>query len=69
MLIFRDWLRTRPDDRELYASKKQELAARTWKFMQNYADAKPAVVGEILGRALAARGSASPALGQSLPDR
>ena len=54
MLRFRDWLRAHPDDRALYERTKRELAARTWKHIQNYADAKSAVVQEILGRALAA---------------
>ena len=51
MLAFRDWLRTHDDDRELYESAKRELAAQEWKYVQNYADAKSAVVGDILGRA------------------
>jgi GrpB-like predicted nucleotidyltransferase (UPF0157 family) len=54
MLDFRDWLRSNDDDRALYERTKQELAARTWKYMQNYADAKSEVVGEILKRALGA---------------
>jgi GrpB-like predicted nucleotidyltransferase (UPF0157 family) len=54
MVAFRDWLRTDDEDRELYLSAKRELAAREWKFVQNYADAKSAVVTEILGRALTA---------------
>jgi GrpB-like predicted nucleotidyltransferase (UPF0157 family) len=53
MLAFRDWLRTHDDDRALYKRTKQELAARTWKYMQNYADAKSEVVIAILSRALA----------------
>ncbi len=51
MLLFRNWLCRNPGDRELYARTKKELAARTWKHMQNYADAKGAVVREILARA------------------
>lgn len=51
MLLFRDWLRSNPADRDLYARTKQELAAREWKYVQNYADAKSAVVAEILARA------------------
>lgn len=51
MLLFRNWLRRHPDDRELYARTKLELARREWKFVQNYADAKTAVVEEILARA------------------
>ena len=52
MLAFRDWLRTHIDDRLLYEQTKRELASRTWKHVQNYADAKTKVVQEILGRAL-----------------
>jgi GrpB-like predicted nucleotidyltransferase (UPF0157 family) len=51
MLLLRDWLRTHEDDRELYARTKRELAAKEWKYVQNYADAKTAVVHEILARA------------------
>ncbi|HEY6113974.1 MAG TPA: GrpB family protein [Gaiellaceae bacterium] len=51
MLAFRDWLRTHDEDRELYLNAKRDLAAREWKFVQNYADAKSAVVTEILERA------------------
>jgi len=54
MIAFRDWLRTHDDDRELYESAKRELATRDWKYVQNYADAKTAVVEEILERALTA---------------
>lgn len=54
MLTFRDWLRTHDDDRELYLNAKRDLAAREWKFVQNYADAKSAVVTQILERALSA---------------
>ena len=51
MLLFRDWLRNHADDRLLYEETKRELAARTWKYRQNYADAKSEVVQEILARA------------------
>jgi GrpB-like predicted nucleotidyltransferase (UPF0157 family) len=51
MLIFRNWLRTHDDDRLHYEETKRELAARTWKYTQNYADAKSQVVREILARA------------------
>ena len=53
MVRFRDWLRTDDGDRERYAQSKRELAARDWKYMQQYADAKTGVVGEIMARALA----------------
>jgi GrpB-like predicted nucleotidyltransferase (UPF0157 family) len=53
MVAFRDWLRTHDDDRELYARAKRELAAQEWRYVQNYADAKSAVVSDILARASA----------------
>jgi len=51
MLLFRDWLRAHDDDRELYQRAKLDLATRRWEVTQDYADAKTAVVHEILGRA------------------
>lgn len=48
---FRDWLRSHAPDRELYAAAKRDLAARTWHWVQDYADAKTAVVEEIISRA------------------
>jgi GrpB-like predicted nucleotidyltransferase (UPF0157 family) len=51
MLAFRDWLRGHDDDRRLYEETKQRLAANTWAYVQDYADAKTEVVREILGRA------------------
>ena len=51
MTAFRDRLRTSPADRELYERTKRELAQRTWKYTQDYADAKSKVVEEILTRA------------------
>jgi GrpB-like predicted nucleotidyltransferase (UPF0157 family) len=51
MLLFRDWLRNHPEDRLLYEATKRGLAARTWKYTQNYADAKSEVVEAILARA------------------
>ena len=50
MLAFRDWLRTCRADRDRYAAEKQRLAARPWAYVQDYADAKTAVVREILER-------------------
>jgi GrpB-like predicted nucleotidyltransferase (UPF0157 family) len=51
MLLFRDRLRTDEADRDLYARVKRELAARAdWGDVQEYADAKTAVVEEILAR-------------------
>jgi GrpB-like predicted nucleotidyltransferase (UPF0157 family) len=54
MLLFRDWLRTSAEDRERYASAKRELAAQDWAYVQQYADAKTAIVQEILARARSA---------------
>jgi GrpB-like predicted nucleotidyltransferase (UPF0157 family) len=55
MLMFRDWLRSNDADRELYERTKRELAKQTWKYVQNYADAKTSVVEEIIARACASR--------------
>jgi GrpB-like predicted nucleotidyltransferase (UPF0157 family) len=49
-LRFRDHLRADDADRELYQRAKRELAARDWTYIQQYADAKSAVVEEILRR-------------------
>jgi GrpB-like predicted nucleotidyltransferase (UPF0157 family) len=57
MLTFRNQLRVHDPDRWLYESSKRELAARTWKHVQNYADAKSEVIENILMRA---RGSPLP---------
>jgi GrpB-like predicted nucleotidyltransferase (UPF0157 family) len=51
ILFFRDWLRGNAADRDLYARAKLALAKKDWKYVQNYADAKTAVIEEILGRA------------------
>ena len=50
MVAFRDWL-VHDSERRLYESTKMALAARTWKHVQNYADAKSDVVRQILERA------------------
>jgi GrpB-like predicted nucleotidyltransferase (UPF0157 family) len=51
MLLFRNWLRSNASDRRLYECTKYELARLDWKYTQNYADAKTAVIEEILSRA------------------
>jgi GrpB-like predicted nucleotidyltransferase (UPF0157 family) len=51
MLLFRDRLRAHREDRARYAAAKRDLAARHWRHVQNYADAKTGVVEEILARA------------------
>lgn len=56
MVLFRDWLRTNDDDRVLYEDTKRDLAARVWKYTQNYADAKGEVVRMILSRARCQQG-------------
>jgi GrpB-like predicted nucleotidyltransferase (UPF0157 family) len=50
-LIFRDWLRTRPDDRDRYAAEKRRIARQNLTFMAQYADQKSPVIVEILRRA------------------
>ena len=52
MVRFRDRLRAHPGDRAAYQAVKRELAAQSWRYVQNYADAKSAVVEAILARAL-----------------
>jgi GrpB-like predicted nucleotidyltransferase (UPF0157 family) len=51
MLLFRDVLRNRSEERELYERTKRELAARRWAYVQDYADAKSSVIEEIILRA------------------
>jgi GrpB-like predicted nucleotidyltransferase (UPF0157 family) len=51
MLMFRDWLRANTADRDLYARTKLALVEKEWKHVQNYADAKTAVIEEIVARA------------------
>ena len=51
MILFRDHLRSNDSDRALYERTKRDLAARRWKYTQQYADAKTQVVEEIIGRA------------------
>jgi GrpB-like predicted nucleotidyltransferase (UPF0157 family) len=54
MVRFRDWLRATDADRDRYADVKRELTQRTWRHVQHYANAKTAVVQEIMLRADAA---------------
>lgn len=51
-LLFRDWLRSHPEDAELYAQVKRELAKRFPTDRDAYTDGKDQVVAQILGRAL-----------------
>lgn len=50
MIAFRDRLRASDADRNAYEAHKHELAARDWKYVQNYADAKSAFITEMLDR-------------------
>lgn len=51
MRLFRDHLIADAGARERYTAVKRELAGRTWERIQDYADAKSAVVREILAEA------------------
>lgn len=51
LLLLRDRLRNVPEERQCYAQAKQRLASRTWKYLQDYADAKSEVIEAIIARA------------------
>lgn len=51
MLRFRDHLRSHAKDCEFDAQVKRELASKDWVYVQQYADAKTAVVRQVLARA------------------
>ena len=53
MTAFRDRCRTHPEELRLYLDTKRELAGRTWRYVQHYANAKGEVVEAIIARALA----------------
>jgi GrpB-like predicted nucleotidyltransferase (UPF0157 family) len=53
ILRFRDRLRAHDAERDLYLRTKRALAAQNWKYVQNYADAKSAVIEAIIARAQA----------------
>jgi GrpB-like predicted nucleotidyltransferase (UPF0157 family) len=59
LLLFRDRLRGSRQDRERYEQTKRELAARTWTYVQDYADAKVEVVEQILAHARTSRRGAA----------
>ena len=60
MLLFRDWLRADDADRDAYLQVKRDLAKRSWRHVQHYADSKTAIVQQILARAAAARQQGQP---------
>ena len=49
-LAFRDRLRASPEDRAAYEALKRELATRDWPDVNYYAEAKGALIREILAR-------------------
>lgn len=51
MLRFRDRLRANDADRKKYADAKRRLATRVWRHVQDYANAKTAIVQEIMEQA------------------
>jgi GrpB-like predicted nucleotidyltransferase (UPF0157 family) len=55
LLLLRDRLRNDPEERQRYADAKQLLAGRTWKYVQDYADAKSEVIESIIAQARASK--------------
>lgn len=53
LVLLRDRLRENPAERHLYEQTKRELASRTLKYVQDYADAKSEAIEGIISRALA----------------
>jgi GrpB-like predicted nucleotidyltransferase (UPF0157 family) len=51
MQLFRNRLRANDEERRRYEETKRQLAARNWKRVQDYADAKSDVVEAIIARA------------------
>jgi GrpB-like predicted nucleotidyltransferase (UPF0157 family) len=52
--LFRDWLRSHPEDRELYATAKRRIARDTAHRPGDYSLAKNDVIDEIFARIFAA---------------
>ena len=50
-LLFRDRLRTHPEERDRYEAKKRQLAARDWPDRNFYAEAKTEVIEQIIDAA------------------
>jgi GrpB-like predicted nucleotidyltransferase (UPF0157 family) len=50
-LVFRDRLRSSPEDRVAYERLKRALALRDWSDMNDYADAKSDLIAAIIARA------------------
>lgn len=51
LLLFRDHLRSQPEDRDLYERTKRALIDQDWPDMNAYAEAKTEVITEIKARA------------------
>lgn len=60
-LLFRDWLRTHRDDRELYGDVKRKLAIETAQNPNDYSLAKNEVIDEIYARIFSVPPQAHPA--------
>lgn len=54
-VAFRDWLREHPEDREVHAALKRELASRYRDDREAYMDAKGEFVARVLAKRAAAR--------------
>jgi GrpB-like predicted nucleotidyltransferase (UPF0157 family) len=50
-VIFRDWLRTHPEDRDRYAAEKRRIAGVNLTYMAEYAALKSTIIIDILHRA------------------
>ena len=55
-LVFRDWLRSHPDDADDYFRLKKELAGRFGRDREGYTDAKTSLIEAIVASARAAQG-------------
>ena len=64
MITFRDWLRSHPEDMELYQKVKFKLSQQTWKYVQNYADAKSEVIEKIMSRVYSELSFGQPTFGK-----
>jgi GrpB-like predicted nucleotidyltransferase (UPF0157 family) len=60
-LLFRDWLRSHPDDRDLYAAAKRELAETTAENPEAYSLAKNTTIDDIYSRIFSAPPESHPA--------
>ena len=55
-LLFRDWLRTHPEDAQEYYRLKKELAARFGRDREGFTDAKTPFIESIVARARSGQG-------------